>query len=200
MTTRRDFLKQALIFGAASMIPVAVIERAVAALTDAQIAAGVPANTFAAMLAQYLPDELLAEEVRKTNALIGAMLANDEWKGGTLHSPLLTSSDHQKPDVPCPKCSMTVKAYGVCEPCLSSMAPFKKGDIIKPIFKSRFDADHWRYIVVHAKKDHLSVLDFHNNIGWIAREQVPEMEIVKDETMSEDFYVEVMAGKHDDRF
>lgn len=194
---RRDFLKQALAFGAGSCIPVAVIERAVASFTDEEIAAGVSASTFATMLNEYLPEELLREEMNKTSFI--SSLPKNTWRGGIMVAPIDFNSPPEK-EIPCPVCEKPVMSYSGCKSCMTKAIQFKRGDIIKPIKASRFDADQWRYIVVKVTPAELLVLDFHNNIGFIGREQIPEMEIVEDKDMSEDFYVEVMAGKHDDRF
>jgi hypothetical protein len=87
---RRDFLKAALAFATTVAIPVATVEKVVAQLSDTRIAEGFEPATFQTMvdvLKQYLPDELLREEMLKRDFFLAHIPKDDNWKGAVLAVP-----------------------------------------------------------------------------------------------------------------
>ncbi len=154
-------------------------------------------KTFKTLLESFFPESLFVEELKK-ESFIKHLPRETPWKGGVFKFPKDFKPEPQV-EVMCPVCGGTVLSW---EPCLNCAGTkiFKKGDIIKPIKNSRFQAEQWRHIVVHVRVTGLCILDFHNNVGWIPNKEIPEMELVKDADMKKSFYREVMCGHHDSRF
>lgn len=81
--TRRNFLKLALAFGATTAIPAKTIEALVDGLSDEYIAEQKEFNpkTFNELLKEYLPIELLAEELKKRDYVLNMIEKDHSWKG-----------------------------------------------------------------------------------------------------------------------
>lgn len=93
--TRREFLKTALAFYAATNISPAMIEIIVANISDQVIAKGFAQSGFHALLAEYFPLQLLKEEMMKRHDIFSKIPKTDAWKGAIVSIPLKYDKDDE---------------------------------------------------------------------------------------------------------